>query len=189
MPSLSRIIIGFGALSLVAGLLAVLNPFAASIAAATLAALGLFAAGVGKAAAAIDADGWRERAAPTLAAAALSAISAVVLLRPVAGAGALLTLVGALLLVSGVAKLLWAARRRGDGVFWPALVSGLLSVLLAWFVFADLRAGRIGLLGVLLGVELMLNGMVLMAAGAAARKLARHVRGRIGARIGDMAGE
>jgi uncharacterized membrane protein HdeD (DUF308 family) len=57
----------------------------------------------------------------------------------------------------------WAYLVRETRLFWPLILSGALSVLLAGFVIANFFEIAPQLLGVLLGIELLFNGAGLIA--------------------------
>jgi len=52
---------------------------------------------------------------------------------------------------------------RDTPLFWPMLLSGAISVLLAGYIFANFFEIAPQLLGILLGIELLLNGAGLVA--------------------------
>jgi uncharacterized membrane protein HdeD (DUF308 family) len=81
---------------------------------------------------------------------------------PLGGVISLTVLAGLLFLVSGATRLWLAWQRRDKSAFWMLLVSGALSVLLGAIIFADV-AGATGILGILLGVELVFAGIGLVA--------------------------
>ena len=47
--------------------------------------------------------------------------------------------------------------------FWLMLISGGISILLAGYMFANFSALALSLLGILLGIELLMNGASLIA--------------------------
>ena len=80
------------------------------------------------------------------------------LLNPVLGTVSLALLVTVLLAASGLVRLVLAWAMRATRFFWPMLLSGALSVLLAGYILANFAAASLALLGILLGVELLFNG-------------------------------
>lgn len=176
MPILSMMLRLAGGFSLLCGVLAILNPLAATMAAVTLAAVALVLSGAIQLAAAFSETEWRARAPSLLTAAAALALGLSILFHPVAGAKALTILMGILLLISGLAKLVWSMSHRRDSSFWPLLFSGLISLLLALLVYRHLADGRSAIIGTFLGVELMLNGLALLAVAALGRRVLAEVR-------------
>ncbi|PRY20878.1 uncharacterized membrane protein HdeD (DUF308 family) [Aliiruegeria haliotis] len=77
-----------------------------------------------------------------------------------------LTLVVTLFIGSaGILRLFWAFRMRETGFFWMMLLSGALSILLAGYIFANFAEASTKLLGILLGLELLFNGLALVVLG------------------------
>lgn len=177
MPILSMMLRFAGVLSLICGVLAILNPLAATMAAVTLAAIALVVSGAIQLVGASLETGWRKRAPSLLTAVAALALGLSILFHPVAGARALTILMGILLLISGLAKLGWSMSHREDASFWPLLVSGAVSLLLALLVYRHLQSGRSAILGTFLGIELMLNGLALLAVAALGRRVLEKARG------------
>jgi uncharacterized membrane protein HdeD (DUF308 family) len=80
---------------------------------------------------------------------------------PLGGVISLTVLAGLLFVLSGAIRLWLAWQRRDHPAFWMLLVSGALSVLLGAVIFADIGATT-GILGILLGVELVFAGIGLV---------------------------
>jgi uncharacterized membrane protein HdeD (DUF308 family) len=177
VSTLSMMLRFAGAFSVICGVLAILNPLAATMAAVTLAAMALILSGGIQLVGAFFEQGWRARAPSLLTAGAALALGLSILFHPVAGAKALTILMGILLLVSGLGKLTWSFSHREDSSFWPLLVSGAVSLLLALLVYRHLQGGRSAILGTFLGIELMLNGLALLAVAALGRRVLAEVRG------------
>jgi len=177
MNILSTMLRFAGVFSLICGVLAILNPLAATMAAVTLAAVALVLSGGIQLVGAFFETRWRTRAPSLLSAGAALALGLSILFHPVAGAKALTILMGILLLISGLGKLAWSVSHREDASFWPLLVSGAVSLLLALLVYRHLQGGRSAILGTFLGVELMLNGLALLAVAALGRRVLAEVRG------------
>ncbi len=81
------------------------------------------------------------------------------LFNPLGGAVSLTTLAMILLAAGGVVRILFAWRLRQSAFFWPLILTGALSVLLAAYIWVNFAAATLTLLGTLLGVELLLNGI------------------------------
>ena len=77
---------------------------------------------------------------------------------PLEGMISLALLVLILLAASGIVRLVLAWRMRSTPFFWPMLISGALSVLLAAYILANFAVVAPPLLGILLGIELLANG-------------------------------
>ncbi|PJI87918.1 hypothetical protein DAH66_22105 [Sphingomonas koreensis] len=176
MPVVSTMLRFAGGVSLLCGVLAILNPLATTMAAVTLAALALVLSGAIQFVSGFSEPDWHARAPSLLVAAAALALGLSILFHPVAGARALTILMGLLLLLSGLAKLGWSVAHRMDSSFWPLLISGLISLLLALLVYRHIASGRSAIIGIFLGVELMLNGLALLAVAALGRRFLSGAR-------------
>lgn len=89
---------------------------------------------------------------------------------PLEGVISLSMLILILLAAGGVVRLVFAWRLRTSPFFWPMLLSGVLSILLAVYVLSSPAATML-LLGTLLGVEMVLNGLGLVFFALFLRKL------------------
>lgn len=94
---------------------------------------------------------------------------------PLAGAVSLTMLVLLLLALSGILRIAFAWQMRAGALFWPMLLSGALSILLAAYVLANFAAASMTFLGIMLGIELLLNGVGLIIFALALRR--RHAQG------------
>ncbi|PTQ74940.1 HdeD family acid-resistance protein [Celeribacter persicus] len=84
---------------------------------------------------------------------------------PVEGTVSLTMVVTGFLLASGVIRLLMAWRMRESRLFWTLLLSGAVTVFLAGYIMSDFAAISLSLLGILLGVELLVDGAGLVGFG------------------------
>ncbi|MCL4675451.1 MAG: DUF308 domain-containing protein [Pararhodobacter sp.] len=91
---------------------------------------------------------------------------------PLDGILSLSLLILILLAAGGVLRIVFAWRLRNASGFWMMLVSGVLSILLAAYVLSNPEATML-LLGTLLGVEMLLNGVGLIFFG----RFLRHTEG------------
>ncbi len=74
-------------------------------------------------------------------------------------------LVTILIGANGIIRLILSFRMRATRFFWPMLLSGALSVLLAGYIAANFFQIAPSLLGILLGVEMLFNGAALVVLG------------------------
>ncbi|MFW3170966.1 DUF308 domain-containing protein [Geodermatophilus sp. CPCC 206100] len=93
----------------------------------------------------------------------LAVLGGFVLRNPAVGAVTLTLLTGSLLLTTGLTRL-FSAPARSDARA-VHLLSGLVSTVLGAVVLLDLTSAGLTLLGVLVGVQLLLEGATLLAAG------------------------
>jgi len=99
------------------------------------------------------------------------------LFNPLEGVISLAMLVLIMLGFSGALRIFLAWRMRLTRYFWVMLISGALSLLLAAYILVNFATVALPLLGILLGIELLFNGVGLVVlaffvreAGHAARK-------------------
>lgn len=70
-----------------------------------------------------------------------------------------------LMAASGIVRLIFAWRMRTSSFFWPMLVSGAISLLLAGYILTNFGAATLTSLGAILGIELLMNGFSLIVIG------------------------
>lgn len=158
-----------GAIGIIAGLLALANPFAASLAAVFLAGWGFLLTGVLQVAGAFSGDGRGRLWA--LAIGALGIILGLwILSRPVPALLALTLVIGWLFLALGFVKIVLAWPMREGPFFWPVLLAGILSAMLGMMVLGGMPGISEYLLGIFLAVELIANGIAAIALAMALRR-------------------
>lgn len=159
------------AICIVGGFMALTNPFGATIFAVTLAGWVFLIQGVIQVFHAFRARDW-SGFLWSLGIGVLSLLVGIVLVvDPLAGAIPLTLLVALLFLATGVAKTMFAlALRPLDGWVW-VLASGLVSVVLGVMILAGLPATATTILGLLLGIELVSNGVLFLFVALGLRKL------------------
>jgi uncharacterized membrane protein HdeD (DUF308 family) len=165
----STILLGLGALLLIGGVIAVVNPFAAALTATTLVGCFLLFSGA--------AQLWLAIAYPLLAHRFWTGLIAVLaliagtslLVHPLQGVISLTILLGVLLLIMGLARLAVAFVLRQTGHFWLLLLSGAASALIGALVLANIHAAATTFLGLLLGIQLLADGIALVTLGLFAR--------------------
>lgn len=81
---------------------------------------------------------------------------------PLEGVISLTTIVVIIFAASGVMRLISSFQMRETPFFWPMLLSGALSVILAGYIIANFSEIAPSLLGILLGIELLFNGLGLI---------------------------
>ena len=169
----SRILwIIMGVISIIAGIFALANPLAATLTAEQLAGWAFLIVGILDLIAAFR-DTSNNKIWAILLGIAFILLGISLLANPLAGVISLTLAVGALLLVAGIFKVIWSFQLRGTGAFWLVLLSGLLSLLLAFMIFGNFPASAMSILGILLAIELISSGasmIALSSAIAAARR-------------------
>lgn len=160
-----------GILAVIGGVLAVLNPLAASITVEQLTGWLFLFVGVLIVVAVLRGGAGGQRLIAGLFGLLIGLLGVDLLLRPLEGLVTLTVTVAVLFLASGLIKLALAWAGRETRIFWWMLVSGALSVLLAIFVFANLPEASESLLGLMLAFDLISTGVSMISAWARARRL------------------
>jgi uncharacterized membrane protein HdeD (DUF308 family) len=94
----------------------------------------------------------------------LALVAGLVMVRhPEATLVALSAAIGALMLINGIIRLGAAVQHRGSRT--ALIVSGLFSLLLGVLIFAQWPTSALWLIGTLLGVQLLLDGLALIVVG------------------------
>ncbi|MBN8292625.1 DUF308 domain-containing protein [Rhodobacter sp. NTK016B] len=164
------LLILLGIVMMVGGGLALANPFAASIAVTTLVgAFFLLAGALQLWVAAFDAN--HPHRVWTGIVGLLGLLAGVVLIAdPLAGVVSLTLLVGIVFLITGAVRLSMAWRLRETPLFWVLLLSGAASVLIGFLVVGNIAAAATAFLGLLLGIQLLADGVGLVALGLTSRR-------------------
>ncbi|MDU9003104.1 HdeD family acid-resistance protein [Sedimentitalea todarodis] len=152
-----------GVLSVLFGLFVLANPVAASIAVTTLAGVLFAISGGFQLFAGFGEEGGMSKALGIGLGLLMLLLGLSLMFDPLEGVLSLATLVTILFAASGITRLISAFQMRETPFFWPMLISGGLSVLLAGYILAHFFEIAPSLLGILLGIELLFNGMGLIA--------------------------
>lgn len=89
---------------------------------------------------------------------------------PVTGSIFLTAFVAGLLIISGVARAIWAFGHRYLATWWLALLSGVVSVVLGVLIYAMLPWSGLWLIGTFIGVELIFAGVTMLSLGFTAQR-------------------
>ena len=151
-----------GVLSIVFGVLALSHAVIFSLAVTTVVGALFLIAGVIQAVAGFWDEGVGSKILSILLGVLMAVLGYSFLSNPLAGTISLATLVTIFIAAGGVLRLAFAFQMKGTQVFWLMLVSGVLSLALAAYILFN-PAVTVALLGILLGVELIINGAGLIA--------------------------
>ena len=153
-----------GLLIIVFGIIVLGNTVLASLAIATLTGALLLAGGVFQFIGGLSVEGMGGKLFAWITGALMAFLGWSFLAHPLAGMVTLSTLILILLAAGGIARILFSFRMSGTRFFWPMLISGALSLGLAVIVWSN-PAATVQLLGILLGVEMLFNGIGMIFAG------------------------
>lgn len=166
-----------GILSGVFGLFVLANPVAASVSVTIMAGLLFAASGLFQILVGVDEDGLWAKLVGLGIGFIMLLLGVSLMFNPLEGVLSLTLLVTILFAASGVARLITAFQMRATVFFWPMLVSGALTILLAGYIGANFFDVAPALLGVLLGIELLVNGIALVILAFFLRKLKQRLQG------------
>lgn len=158
-------IAALGVLMLAGGVIAFLNPFAASLTVEVVAGIAFLVAGLLQLWLAVTSrakdprDRWLSGALGTVL--VLLAIS--LILNPMAGLVTLTFVVALIFAVMGGLRVALALRERPGGSWGWIMASGVISLALAVLIVAGLPAAAAGLLGIFLAVDLTMSGAMTLA--------------------------
>ncbi len=154
----NRILWGLMAVvAFVGGMFALANPFAASVAATVIAGWMFLIMGAIQAFAGFRAEGTGAKIWSILLGLLAVVLGVMILGEPLRGMVALTTVVAAMFLAGGIAKVILSFSMEDRRFFWMILISGIASVVLGIIIFANFPVSAATSLGILLGVELLFD--------------------------------
>lgn len=151
-----------GVIFVVGGFLALTNPLAATLAATMIAAWSFLIGGALQIYAAFNQEGTENKIWPALAGLAGVIVGVLLFKNPLEGVISLTIMVAIMFFVIGVAKVILSFSLKGTSAFWPIMLSGILSVVLSLMIFSNFPQSAATILGILLAVELISNGVSLI---------------------------
>ncbi|MEX0340730.1 MAG: HdeD family acid-resistance protein [Arenibacterium sp.] len=161
-----------GVVSIVFGFVVQGAPVVASLAVTTVTGLLLIAIGVLQVLGSLrGAEGRAAKVFSIILGALMVLLGVSFVANPLEGTISLAMLVVVLLAASGLIRLIFAYRMRSTRYFWPMLISGAASVLLAGYIVANFATASVSILGIFLGVEMLFNGFGLVVMGFFVRSM------------------
>lgn len=161
----------FAVISLVGGVLALLNPFAATLAATMLAGWTFIFLGGLQVIQSFQVQGWSGFLWALLFGLLSLVVGVSLVFNPLAGMVSLTLLVAVLFLATGAVKIFYGFSLRPVSGWGWVLFSGIVSFALGILIFADLPWAAVSVLGILLGVELISNGVLFLFVALGLRNL------------------
>ncbi|SFD03003.1 HdeD family acid-resistance protein [Tropicimonas isoalkanivorans] len=150
-------------IALAGGFFALLNPIAASLAATTIAAWMFLLFGVLELIAGFRVSGMGAKIWTILMGVLMIYLGITILGHPLRGMVTLTIMVGILFLAGGITKVILSFSMEDRSYFWAILLSGVVSIILAFMIFSNFPMSALNVLGILLGVELLSNGVWALA--------------------------
>lgn len=159
-----------GILSIIAGIVAFLNPLAATLTVVELTAWLFILVGILQLVAAWRMRGSKQKWWLFISGALVLFIGFSLIKNPFEGAITLTILLGILFLCSGLIRLFFLSALKNTMLFTPMLISALVSLVLAGIIFFNFANATGAFLGIMLAVELIAIGVSLLS-------LSRHQEG------------
>ncbi len=164
-----------GLLSIAFGIFALGNAIAASFAVTIVTGILLLIAGATQIVGGFTIEGAGNKILSFIMGAVMLFLGWNFMSRPLDGTITLAIVMLILFLAGGIARVILSFQMRGTQFFWPTMISGVLSIILAgiiWYYASSELAALLSLLGILLGIEMLFNGfglvfMALFVKGAA----------------------
>jgi len=151
-----------GIASVVAGIIALANPFAATLTAELLAGYMFTAIGLLTLLSAFQDQGWGARVWAILLGVLITLFGINLIANPLEGVFQLTLIVGVLMLIMGVFRVIIAFTPMAAGARGFLIVAGLLSVVLAVMILTSFPWSGAVVLGLFLAIELISNGISLI---------------------------
>jgi uncharacterized membrane protein HdeD (DUF308 family) len=153
------LLFALGVVSIIAGILALLNPFPASLAAVTLAGWAFLIIGAIQIFEAFRAQGWGGKLWTLLLGVVAVLVGINLLGRPLAGLITLTLVLGVMFIVSGLFKFIVGWRIHRSDFKFAVLISGAASLIVGLIIISNFPVSAAASLGILLGIELISNGV------------------------------
>lgn len=157
-----RTLMGVGAVIAILGVLAILFPYFTGISLSFLLGILLLLGAVAHAAQVFQARTWKGILWQGLLIIVYGFAGLSLLVNPIVGLTTLTILLIAYFLVDGVVEIIMGFQLRGEGGWGWVVASGVVSLLLAWLLWAGWPATAAWAVGLLFGVALLSSGISLM---------------------------
>ena len=151
-----------GVVSLVGGIFALANPFAATLAVNTLAGWTFIVVGTLQIFTAFQDAGWGARIWAILLGVLAVVLGVNLIGNPLEGSISLTLVVAIMLLVAGTIRIILAFGLFNSTLRWMMIISGVLSVILGVMILSNFPQSALVTLGLFLAIELISNGVSLI---------------------------
>jgi uncharacterized membrane protein HdeD (DUF308 family) len=148
-----------GVLSVIAGILAFANPFAATLTAELLAGYMFTAIGILTLVSAFQDQGWGARIWALLLGVLITVFGFNLVAHPLEGVLRLTLIVATLMMVMGLFRIAIAFSSVAEGARGFLIVAGLISIALSIMIFSNFPWSSAVVLGTFLAIELISNGI------------------------------
>jgi len=151
-----------GILSIIAGIVALANPFAATLSAALLAGYLFSAIGILTLISAFQDQGWGARIWALLLGVLITVFGFNLIANPLEGILQLTVIAATLMMVIGIFRIIIAFTPMAAGARGILVVAGIVSIVLSVMIFSSFPWSGAVVLGIFLAIELISNGVSLI---------------------------
>ena len=162
-----------GIVLVVAGIFALVDPFIVTIASVAFIGAMLAVGGVFQIIHAAMAKHWGSFFLNLLMGLLYTIGGFLIMLEPVQGSLIITLMVIVALVIGGIMRIVVALQHREMKGFWFILLGGVISLVLAYLLYATFPWSALWMLGTLIGVELLIQGFTWLQFGLGLRRLGR----------------
>lgn len=148
-----------GTLSIIGGIIALANPFAATLTAHLMAGYMFMIIGILTLFSAFQDQGWGARIWALLLGALITVFGFNLVAHPLQGVMQLTLIVASLMMVMGIFRIIIAFTPIAQGARIFLILAGIVSIVLSVMIFSNFPESSFFVLGVLLAIELISNGV------------------------------
>ena len=168
-------LIGLGILFIVLGMIGVAGQVMFSLVSVNVLGIFLFAGGVLQAIHAFQSSGWKSVGVQFIFAILYIAAAIYLWAFPIPALEAITLWLAAIFFVTGVLRFIAAFQHRHFGEWFWLAISAAISILMGVLIMNNFPSSSLWLPGLLIAIELLLQGWSLLFIGFAARSLAKSV--------------
>jgi len=168
-------LVALGVLTVIAGCLAIASPLFSGLSVVVLIGVALVIGGVARTIGAFSVGSFGQGTLAFVGGILTFGSGLILTARPGIGLATLTLMLGAYLLVDGISGAVLAFRVRPESGWGYMLFSGVMGVILGFFLLRDWPLSGMWAIGTLLGVNLLVSGFFIISVGSAARSLAKRV--------------
>jgi len=162
-------LIALGVLGIAVGFMAIVSPMVAGTSVAVMVGVFMLVAGVSQLVGSLKAGSFGSGSMGFFSGLLTSLAGLLMFFQPLIGLGVLAIILGIYFFSNGISEIVLAFRvRPEEGWVW-ILISGVLSILLGFFIFRQWPISGAWAIGTLVGIHLLFRGVSLVAIGVAAR--------------------